>query len=68
LGTHNVTVYAWDTIGRKGTSETIIFTVSEPSQSLALMGAVASASVAAVAGILLYSKRHKQKMNPPQVS
>ena len=31
LGTHNVTVYARDRLGRKGASETIVFTVSDPS-------------------------------------
>jgi len=69
-GTHNIKVYATDTGGRTAASETIVFTVSEPSQSLALITA-ALASVAAVgvlSGILLYSKRHKQKRNPSQAS
>jgi len=68
-GTHNVTVYASDRWGKKGASETVVFTVSEQSQPLALMGFAAASAVAAVsilAGILLYSKRRKRKLNPPQ--
>jgi len=64
-GEHNVTVYACDRWGKKGASETVVFSVSEPPQSLPLtVLAVASASVAAVgiiAGALLYSKRRKHE-------
>jgi len=70
-GAHNVTVYAWDTLGRMGVSETVVFSVSEPSQPFALMGFAAASAVAAVsilAGILLYTKRNNRKPNPPQTS
>jgi len=66
-GTHNIKVYAKDAAGRTAVSETIVFSVFASTQSLALVGAVASAAVAAV-GVLFYSKKHKRKMDPPQAS
>lgn len=63
-GSHNVTVYAWDTAGNIGNS-TIIFTVAEPEPSPATLVAVASAvSVSVVVlGFLFYFKRSRTKNN-----
>jgi hypothetical protein len=60
VGVHNVTVYAWDTAGNVGASETITFTVTPfPAAP------VAAASVAAVAVVgvvlLFYFKKRKKK-------
>jgi hypothetical protein len=63
-GSHNVTVYAWDTAGNIGNS-TIIFTVAEPEPSPATLVAVASAvSVSVVGlGVIFYFKRSRTKNN-----
>jgi hypothetical protein len=58
IGTHNVTVYAWDTAGNVEASETITFTVTPfPTAP------VAAASVAAIAavsvGMFVYFKKRK---------
>lgn len=59
IGTHNVTVYAWDTAGNVGASETITFTVT-PFPTVP----VAVASVAAIAavgvGLLVYFKKRRR--------
>ena len=62
-GEHNVTVYAWDTIGRKGTSETIVFTVSGALQSsLSVLVVGASGAFLAVGGlsVLFFFKKGKK--------
>ena len=79
-GSHSLTVYAEDLAGNMGESEPLQFTVGqetqpEPEQPASeqpfptALIAAASASVAAVAilaGILLYIKRNKRKLNQPQ--
>ena len=59
-GVHNVTVYAVDTAGNTGTSETIVFIVEEPFPVVP----VATASAALIAligvGLLAYSKKRKR--------
>jgi hypothetical protein len=61
FGVHNVTVYAWDTAGNVGASETTAFTVAEPEPfPVAPVVAASSASVAVVCGALLvYFKKRK---------
>ena len=61
-GVHNVTVYAVDTAGNIGTSETIIFTITEePEPEPFPVIPVATASVATIAvigvGLLVYFKK-----------
>jgi hypothetical protein len=60
FGEHNITVYAWDTAGNVGASETITFTIAQPLPA----GTVAAASVAVAAsvsaGILVYFKKRKR--------
>jgi hypothetical protein len=60
-GVHNVTVYANDTYGNMGASETVTFTVAVPEPFPAVPVAVASvASIAVViAGLLVYFKKRK---------
>jgi len=54
VGVHNVTVYAWDTAGNVGASETITFTIAEPDTFPTEPVAVASlASATVVSAILL---------------
>jgi parallel beta-helix repeat protein len=60
---HNITVYAQDTFGNIGSSETINFTIAkpEPESFPTVPVAVASVVVVAlvVAGLLVYHKKHK---------
>jgi len=67
VGSHNVTVKAVDFAGRVGASETVNFTVAQPEpepESLPVLPMVAVGSAATVAlvtaGLLLYSKRHRE--------
>lgn len=63
---HNVTVYANDTLGNRGVSETLNFIVSvpelepEPFPVVPVAAAVAVVAVAAGAGLLLYFKKRKR--------
>lgn len=61
-GVHNVTVYANDTYGNMGASETVTFTVAVPEPFPAVPVAVASVAVVAVviAGLLVYFKKRKR--------
>jgi N-acetylneuraminic acid mutarotase len=66
-GMHNVTVYAWDTAGNVGASETITFSISEPEPEPSLTSpfpkilVIASVSTLAIVGIglLVYFKKRK---------
>jgi nitrous oxidase accessory protein len=61
-GLHNITVYANDTFGNKGTSETVNFTIAVPESFPAVSVAVSIVVVAmilVVAGLLVYHKKHK---------
>jgi hypothetical protein len=71
-GAHNVTVYAWDTAGNVGASETVTFTVekqpestSEPEPFPWLPVAAVSVAVVAMAIVaaLVYWKKHKRGAN-----
>jgi N-acetylneuraminic acid mutarotase len=67
VGTHNVTVYAWDTAGNAGASETIIFTIAEPEpepEPFPIVPVVtASAGSIVIVGVtlLVYLKKHKKR-------
>jgi hypothetical protein len=66
-GFHNVTIYAQDTFGNLGSSQTINFTVAKPEpllppESFPVVPVAAVSLVVAVvvaAGLLVYSKKHK---------
>jgi parallel beta-helix repeat protein len=61
-GLHNVTVYATDTFGNMGASETVSFTVDAPDSFPVVPIAAVSAvvvGVAASAGFLIYFKKRK---------
>jgi hypothetical protein len=63
-GLHNVTVYANDTYGNMGASETLNFTVAVPEPFPIVPVAAASAVIAAVAvaaGLLFHFKKHKSR-------
>lgn len=60
-GSHNITVYANDTFGNMGASQTTTFTVAKP-QSTPISTIAAVSGVIAliiVAGLLVYFKKHK---------
>ena len=70
-GSHSLTVYANDTVGRFGASETVYFSIAEeteaetqPSEPFPTTLAIAAASGASVAivgaGLLVYFKKHKR--------
>jgi hypothetical protein len=61
IGTHNVTVYAWDTAGNIGASETVTFTVAKPEPFPTAQVATVSGVSAAVAclGLLVYFKKRR---------
>jgi hypothetical protein len=61
-GSHNLTVYANDTAGSLGVSETVNFSITEPFPTT-LIVAVSGTTVAVVAavGLLAYFKKHKHK-------
>jgi hypothetical protein len=61
-GIHNVTVYARDSLGYVGASETVFFTVASESFSLALIAgscAISAVVIAIVLSVLLYRKYRK---------
>jgi hypothetical protein len=65
-GLHNVTVYAQDTFGNMGSSETISFTIAKPESESFPVLPVAAVSIVAVAlvaaGLLVYTKNTKQSL------
>ena len=58
-GLHNMTIYANDTLGNMGASETIAFTVAKPEAFPALLVVGASVTAILAAGLLVYYKKHK---------
>ena len=62
-GLHNITVYAQDTFGNIGSSQTTSFTVAKPEPESFPVVAIAAASITfivlVIAGILFYRKKHK---------
>jgi hypothetical protein len=59
-GGHNVTVYAVDTAGNTGASETVVFTVAEEPFPAAPVAAASVATIAIVGvGLLVYFKKRK---------
>jgi hypothetical protein len=58
-GAHNVTVYAWDTTGNIGASETIYFTVTEPFPIVPILAASGALIAIIGIGLLVYFKKRK---------
>jgi hypothetical protein len=60
-GVHNVTVYAEDTFGNEGASETIIFNIDvpEPFPTILVVAAAVTAAVFGI-GLLINFKKRKQ--------
>ena len=60
-GQHNITVYANDTFGNIGASQTINFKIAKPEPFPAELVTVVSVAVAVaiVAGLLVYFRKHK---------
>jgi hypothetical protein len=58
-GLHNVTVYANDTYGNMGTSETIDFTISQPFPIVPVAAASGASIAIIVVGLLIYFKKRK---------
>lgn len=59
-GKHSIVVYANDTFGNMGKSETVTFTVAKPFPTALVAVAVLASAVAVGAGLLLYLKKHKR--------
>jgi hypothetical protein len=61
---HNITVYAQDTFGNIGSSQTIRFTIAKPEPESFPVVPVAAIAVVAVivAGLLVYHKKHKHTL------
>jgi hypothetical protein len=61
-GEHNLTIYATDTAGNIGSSETMYFTVDVPEPFPTVPVAVASVAAAVVVGVglLVYFRKHKR--------
>jgi hypothetical protein len=61
-GLHTITVYANDTFGDIGTSQTINFTIAKPEPFPTVPVAAVSVAVVALvaAGLLVYNKKHKR--------
>ena len=63
VGEHNLTVYAWDTEGNVGSSETVYFTIAEPEPepfptALVITASVASMTVIGIALLVYFRKRN----------
>jgi hypothetical protein len=61
VGVHNVTVYAWDTAGNVGASETITFTVT-PFPAVPVAAASVASVAVVIAGLLAYFKKRKHQV------
>ena len=65
LGSHTLTIYATDTAGNTGVSETVYFTITEPEPEFFPIVPVAAASVATIAvagvGLLVYFVKFKKR-------
>jgi len=60
-GVHNVTVYAKDTFGNTGVSETVYFTVMVPFPATMIIAPIASMVVVGAAVVLYFRKRNGSK-------
>jgi hypothetical protein len=61
-GLHNVTIYANDTFGNIGTSQTISFTIDKTKSfpTLPVVAVSVAVAVFAVVGLLVYLKKRKR--------
>jgi hypothetical protein len=62
VGSHNITVYAWDNMGNAGASETITFIIVEPETFPIAQVAIitATSAVVACASVLYFLKKQKR--------
>jgi hypothetical protein len=61
-GQHNITVYATDEFGYKGSSDTLFFNVNAqefPAMPLILVSITAAVSIVAAAGLLAFQRKHQ---------
>ena len=59
-GSHNLIIYANDTLGNMGKSETVYFTIAESFPTATVAAVSAAVAVVVVAGLLVYHKKHKR--------
>ena len=60
-GQHKITVYANDSSGNMGVSETVFFTIPQPFPIITVVAVSVAIVVAVVAGgLLVYFKKHKR--------
>jgi parallel beta-helix repeat protein len=60
-GLHNITVYANDSYGNMGASETVTFTLPQPFPTALVAGALGVSIAAIVIGLLAYFKKRKHQ-------
>jgi hypothetical protein len=58
-GFHSITIYANDTFGNMGASETVAFTVTEPFPTVPVAAASTASITVACAGLILYWRKKK---------
>ena len=65
-GLHSITVYANDTFGEIGASQTVNFTIAKPepfpTETVAAVSVAVAVAVVVVAGLLVYFKKRKRKV------
>ncbi len=59
-GTHNLTVYAWDTAGNIGASQTVNFTVTNETSTAVVVTASAASAVVVAIVVMGYFKKHRK--------
>ena len=60
FGAHNVTVYAWDSVGNAGVSETMTFTIAEPFPTTLTIGSAIPVVAVFGLGLLVYLKKRRK--------
>jgi hypothetical protein len=63
-GVHHITLYAWDTAGNAGASETITFTIAESFPTTLVIGSAIAVATVVGLGLLVYLKKRQRNKSP----